>query len=367
MFVAVLLGLPGPARAGGSGLELEETVAGRVLADAGRHDPIVLGASTDAVVSVRVTNNTGSPVEVRSVRLDARGLGLALISYTTRVDLTVAPGATGTRTFSLELGDLRGQALGLLGARLSLLAPDRRVLLSDSGTVDIRGSLLSVYGVLGLAVSALTVLLLARIVSRARQRLLSARAVLRALGCAVPGLGLGLSVTFVLGLLRVVAPTPTTSALLAAGGVLIGLGLGLGLLHGPSPSRHAATAQGLPAPLGVPERVPADGVIPWWRRDGEVPAAALPRAPGTTGAPSPPAELRRLAAPAEPTPVPAEPAPLRPAVRLRPAQRRLRVPVEPPVTEEPLAGGSPLDEPSATEPVADGVRAKGRLPRHDGP
>lgn len=348
--------MPGPARAGGSGLDLRGTVAGRTLADAGRNNPIVLRASTDAVVKVQVKNNTGSPVEVRSVRLDARVLGLAFVSYTTRVDLTVAPGATGTRTFSLDLGELRSQALGLLGARLSLLAPDRRVLVSDSGTVDVRGSLLSVYGVFGLAVAALTLLLMARIVSRARRRLHGPRAVPRALGCAVPGLGLGLTVTFVLGLLRVVAPTPTTSLLLVVGGVLIGLGLGLGLLHGPLPARHVATGEAPPAPT---ERVPADGEIPWWRRDAEVPPAAVPRAPGTTGSPAPPAELRRPAAP-----VPVEPTPLRPAVRLRPAERRVRVPVDPPLTE---GSGSLVQDPSPPDPVADRVSPKGRRPRSDGP
>ena len=362
VLVAVLLALAGPARAAGSGLELKETVAGRALADSGRRDPIVLRASTDAVVRIEVTNHTGSPVEVRSVRLDARVLGLAFVSYTTRVDLMIAPGATGTRAFSLDLGDLRGQALGLMNARLSLLAPDRSVLGSDSGTVDVRGSLLSVYGVFGLAVVALTLLLLARIVSRARRRLLGNRAVVRALGCVLPGLGLGLSATFFLGLLRVLAPTPTTSVLLMAGGVLIGLGLGLGLLHGPSTAGPATHAEA-DAPV-VPERASAAGVIPWWRRDGEMPQAGVPQARPT--GPASPAEPRRLIASGGPETEPGEPAPLRPAVRLRPAQRRVRAPVEAPVTEQPFDSGSTLEERSAAEPRPDRASPKGRLPRQNG-
>lgn len=339
VLVAVLLALAGPVRAAGSGLELKETVAGRALSDSGRRDPIVLRAATEAVVSIQVTNHTGRPVEVRSVRLDARVLGLAFVSYTTRVDLTLAPGDTGTRVFSLDLGDLRGQALGLMNARLSLLAPDRSVLASDSGTVDVRGSLLSVYGVFGLSVAALTLLLLARIVSRARRRLLGNRAVLRALGCVLPGLGLGLSVTFVLGLLRVLAPTPTTSVLLMAGGVLIGLGLGLVLLHGP-PTAGAATHAEALGPV-VPERASAAGVLPWWRRDGELAAAAVPEA--RTAASARPAEVRRRIPSAGPETQPGEPSPLRPAVRLRPAERRVRLPVEGPVTEQPFESGSPLE------------------------
>ncbi len=215
-----------PASAAGGALAVQATVGGASLKDAGANSPIALRPTDTTVVAVTVTNNGSNPVEVRSVRLNARVLGLAFFSYTTRVDLVLAPGATGTRTFALDLTDLDGQATGLLPAELALLAPDRTVLASEKGTVDVRGKLRSVYGVFGLAVAAITALLLLALVVRLVRRTLPDSRWSRALRFAVPGVGLGLTVTFTLGVLRVVVPSLTASIGFLAGGLVVGFVLG---------------------------------------------------------------------------------------------------------------------------------------------
>jgi hypothetical protein len=225
-----------PAYAASGDLQLRETVAGHSLKDAGANSPIALRPTDSAVVHVEVTNTGSSSVEVRAVRLDARVLGLAFFSYTTRVDLTLAPGATGTRTFALDLGDLDGQATGLLPAGLSLLGPDRSVLLRDTGTVDVKGKLTSVYGVFGLAVAAITALLLLTLCVRLIRRRLPDSRWSRALRFAVPGVGMGLTVTFTLGVVRVVVPSLGVSLGLLAGGLVVGFVLGY---LTPSPSDEA--------------------------------------------------------------------------------------------------------------------------------
>lgn len=215
-----------PASAADNNLDVRATIAGQSLKEAGANSPIALRPTDSTVVAVTVTNNGSSPVEVRAIRLDARVLGLAFFSYTTRVDLTVLPGSTGTRTFVLDLGDLDGQATGLLPATLALLAPDREILASESGTVDVRGKIRSVYGVFGLAVAAITALLLISLSLRLVRRTLPDNRWSRAVRFAVPGVGLGLVVTFTLGVLRVVVPSKGTSFGFLAGGLVVGFVLG---------------------------------------------------------------------------------------------------------------------------------------------
>lgn len=224
--LGALLLLPSPAGASGSDVTVVATVDGHSLKAAGANDPLPLHPNDNTVIDVSVTNNGSTPVDIRSVRLDGRVLGLAFFSYTTRVDLTVPPGATGHRTFALDLTDLKGQATGLLPSSLSLLAPDRSVVYVEHGSVDVKGSITSVYGIFGLAVAALTALLLAGLILRLVRRTLPSSRWVRAARFAVPGLGLGLVVTFTLGVLHVLVPSTGTSLALLAGGLLVGLVLG---------------------------------------------------------------------------------------------------------------------------------------------
>ena len=226
MGLGLLAVLATPAAAEGPKIAFTSTIDGQSLKEAGANSPIALHPTVSTVVHVEVTNNGSSPLEIRSVRLNARVLGLAFFSYTTRVDLTVAPGATGTRTFALDLGDLDGQATGLLPAELALVAPDRSVLATEHGTVDVKGKLRSVYGIFGLAVAGITGLLILGLLVRLVRRTLPDNRWVRALRFAVPGLGLGLTVTFTLGALRIVVPSLGTSIAFLLGGLLVGFVLG---------------------------------------------------------------------------------------------------------------------------------------------
>ena len=72
--LATLLGVvgavavAGPAWAGPP-LDVEASLDGRAVAEAGANDPIELGAEEQVEVTMTVTNRSSAPVEVRSVKL----------------------------------------------------------------------------------------------------------------------------------------------------------------------------------------------------------------------------------------------------------------------------------------------------------
>ncbi|MCW2607463.1 MAG: hypothetical protein JWO60_2156 [Frankiales bacterium] len=222
----VLGGAAAPALAAGEppgDVAFTATVGGRDLDRVDANDPVTLRPADGVVVTVDVRNTGSSAVEVRSVRLDAKVVGLAFLAYTTRVDLRLAPGESGQRAFALDLGDLGGQAVGLLPARLALLSPDREVLASRAVPVDVRGDARSVYGVFALGVAGISLLLLAGLIVRLAAHKLPGNRWSRAWRFAVPGAGLGLTLTFTLSALRLLVPSPGASLSLVVVGGLGGL------------------------------------------------------------------------------------------------------------------------------------------------
>src|SRR5687767_9487314 len=137
-----LLGLATPTSAAAErgGVTVEGTVNGRDLDRIDAGDPVRLSPDEGLELRVEVHNGTADEVQVRNVRFDARVVGLLFFTYTTRVDLVVAPGETGERAFVVDVGDLGGQARGLLPAELELLDVDREVLASRDVAVDVDGS-----------------------------------------------------------------------------------------------------------------------------------------------------------------------------------------------------------------------------------
>jgi hypothetical protein len=95
------------------------------------------------VVGVAVTNTGDEPLVVRSVRLRSEVFGLTFLAYETRVDMQVAPGETAERSFQLELLGLKGQATGLLPARIELLDAERNATATVPLAIDVQGSGLS--------------------------------------------------------------------------------------------------------------------------------------------------------------------------------------------------------------------------------
>ncbi len=209
ILVAVAV-LTGAAAGDGDGddvaVELEAAISGQDLARADANRPAELTPDAPVEVHMAVTNPGSEPVVVRSIRLEGSVLGLTFFNFETVVGLDIAPGATEERTYPLELVGLKGQATGLIPSELQLLDQDRSVLASQGFTADVRGSIRSVYALFGLAVALFTALTLAACcISLARHRL-SRNRFRRGLQFMVPGLGLGLTATFTLSALRLVAP-----------------------------------------------------------------------------------------------------------------------------------------------------------------
>jgi len=192
--------------AAGGAVRLTTRIDGAPISSATESHPIRLDPKRPAAVSLEVINGTPSPVEIRVVRLEGSVLGLTFFAYETSTALSVGPGATETLRFLLDMGDLKGQAAGLVVGSVSLLDAKRRPIASEGTTYDVRGSLRSVYGVFGVAVASLTIAAFAlALLALARQRLPENR-FRRALRFLTPGVGLGLSLVFTLSALRVFVP-----------------------------------------------------------------------------------------------------------------------------------------------------------------
>lgn len=209
------------AVAGAPRLAWSVTIDGQ---DTGKFDsgrPLQLNPQTSLQMSVHIDNSTARPVSVRNVRLQGRVLGLTFFSYTTRVDMQVAPGAQEERDYSVDLLDLDRQATGLIPSSVLLLDPAGHLVAARSFTVDVRGSWTAVYGLFGLAVTAITVLLLASTLRALFLGRMHPNRWRRAMSFAAPGLGVGFVLTFALSAFRLLVPWPTlwTSLILMGGAV----------------------------------------------------------------------------------------------------------------------------------------------------
>jgi hypothetical protein len=221
--VALLLGLGGPASAAG-GVDVQATVDNHELATASPNHPVPLQDDQPAVMNVRVRNDSAADVLVRSVRLQGRVIGLTMFSYEARVDLRVAPSATEEVTYEIELVDLSRQAVGLIPARVELLDAKRHVLATQRFESDVDGSARSVYGLFGLVVAGITIVLFVSALARLAAHRLPANRWKRALRFAVVGLGFGLTITFTLSAFGILFPSPglwVTLLLLGGGGMLV--------------------------------------------------------------------------------------------------------------------------------------------------
>ena len=218
-----VVALSGPAWAR-NGIEVRAAVDGRDVATASPSHPVNLQDDRPAVMNVRVTNGSGRDILVRSVRLQGRVIGLTMFSYEARVDLEVAPAATEEVTYEIELVDLSRQAVGLIPARVELLDAKRQVLATQRFESDVDGSARSVYGLFGLIVAAITVVLFVGAVMRLAGHRLPSNRWKRAVRFGVVGLGFGLTITFTLSAFGILYPSPAlwvTLLLLGGGGMLV--------------------------------------------------------------------------------------------------------------------------------------------------
>jgi hypothetical protein len=179
-----------------------------------------------ARVTVVVENRSDEPVSVPYVRLEGSVLGLAFYVYTTRVDLEVPAGGDEELSYEIDLLDLGDQARGLIPSRLVLLDDAGEDVAAISFPVDVRGQFTSVYGVFGMAVAAVTLLLLAGALWRLATGGLHPNRWRRGLTMAAPGLGLGFVLTFTLSVLGIATPKATLWAVLLLAGAGVGFAAG---------------------------------------------------------------------------------------------------------------------------------------------
>ncbi len=203
------LALPAGTPAGASGsVSMSARINGTPAATSTQQNPVNLSPDHPASVSLRVTNSTGSPVTIRTVRIEGSVIGLTFFSYDTSVALRVRAGTT--LHFALDTSGLGGQAIGLIPGSVELLDGQRTVVASQSMVTDVHGSLISVYGLFGLALLILTILAFADVLLAIARHRMSPNRWRRGLRFLTPGIGLGLVLVFTLSALAVWVPSPGT-------------------------------------------------------------------------------------------------------------------------------------------------------------
>ena len=191
----VFIGAPA-AHADDAPVTMHATVDGHDVAIGARAEPIPLYPDKIVDVTVDVANHGKDPIEIATVQLVGRVLGLTFFSFATGVELTIAPGASGTVHYQLDLTDLRHQATGLIDTELIVRNHSRDTVAVVHMVADVRGSLFSVYGLLGLALLVLTALaILDATLGIARHRE-SQNRWRRGLRLLTPGIGIGLVLAF---------------------------------------------------------------------------------------------------------------------------------------------------------------------------
>jgi len=186
------------------------TVNGRPVAHSSGSNPVKLDPATPTMVGVTVTNNGSSPVMVNSVALSGRALGITFFDFETETGLQVAPGATVSQQYNIDLAPLNGQGDGLIPASVHLLDPNRHVIVSQNFTADVRGRITSLFGLFAIEVTVFTALLfVGAIVGLARGKLHENR-FRRGLRFLWPGLGLGVVIVFAFAILRIFVPSAGT-------------------------------------------------------------------------------------------------------------------------------------------------------------
>ncbi len=180
-------------------------VNGQPAATSSDAHPVRLDPRSTARVHVVLTA-VSSEVRVSTVRFEGDVMALPLFSYDSTVDFVVPAGATRSFTFEISLTGIGNEATGLVDATFTLLSPSGAALVSQGAVTDVNGSIVSLYGLFGLAVLLLTVSsLLFGLLAMARHQLPQNRW-MRALRFLVPGFGVGLVLIFTMSSLGVFDP-----------------------------------------------------------------------------------------------------------------------------------------------------------------
>jgi hypothetical protein len=264
--------------------------------------PVNLYPRRVTTVSLRVTNGTSRPVIIQAVNINGEVAGLSFFSFDTSVDLAVRSGHTTRLSFSLDMSSLKGQATGLIPANIKLFNLNGDVVASQSLVTKVHGSLISVYGLFGLAILVLTILAVIDVfLAMARHRMPQNRW-RRGLRFMTPGIGIGLVFVFSMSALGIWTPTAHTwlpiAVIFAVGFFIIGYltptpldvdeeddddddededGDVLIKVDGGAARAHAAPPA--PAPAPTPSPAPAPGTVPAQAPAPPPPAPVKPASP----------------------------------------------------------------------------------------
>jgi hypothetical protein len=193
------------------------TVGGQDVASTNWGAPLRLVPGQFVDVELKVANSGDHAAHLRRVDISGRVLGLVFFSYLVPLDVWVAPGATDTVHYRLELIGLDGQAIGLMRGDVAVVGDngDRSAWMPMIS--DVRGSLLSVYGLFGIGLLILTVLASVDAGLAIRRHRLSGNRWLRGLRLLTPGVGVGLVLLFTATVVRLWVPRTPVWLVIAAG------------------------------------------------------------------------------------------------------------------------------------------------------
>jgi len=209
--------VPSAAADSGGLVVTSATVGGQDVASTNWGAPLRLVPGEFVDVDLKVANNGNQAVHIRRTDLSGRVLGLVFFSYLVPLDVSVAPGATETVRYRLELIGLDGQAIGLMRGDVAVVGDNGDRIAWMPMITDVRGSLLSVYGLFGLALLILTVLAAIDAGLAIRRHRLSGNRWLRGVRLLTPGVGVGLVLLFTATVLRLWVPRTPVWLVIAAG------------------------------------------------------------------------------------------------------------------------------------------------------
>ena len=210
VFAGVAATWTGVGAAVGRDVELESRIDGRAVKGAGANDAIPLGKRPQVDLRLTITNSGKRAVAVNRVKLEGTALGVTFLAYDVVVPVTVGAGQRRVVTVPLPLKDIKDQTVGLVPASISILGPTGAVLASQAFTVDVDGSMRSVFGTLGILIALFTILTMLLNLWLVIRRRLPPNRFFRGVRFAVPGAGIGLTICITLAATRVVAPYPST-------------------------------------------------------------------------------------------------------------------------------------------------------------
>jgi hypothetical protein len=123
---------------------------------------------------------------------------LTFFLFDTLVRFDVPAGQSKSLAYVLDTTSLKGQATGLVPASLTLSTPSGRLIVSEPFVSDIKGSVISVYGLFGLGILILTVLGLVEALLALAHGRLPVNRWRRGIRFLIPGLGVGAILVFTL-------------------------------------------------------------------------------------------------------------------------------------------------------------------------